>query len=189
MNTLSTRVDSLSSSIEGWKLIKVRKTERGYKKVYFKAIKVWRRQNNLPCEKPLWLLISKDSESNEIKYSLCNASEDTPLDELAKMQSSRYWIERAFQDAKGNCGMADYMVRNWNAWHHHMALVMLTMLILLSYQIKLNRMYKISLCGVILILKYHNPLRRIDAWEIARILNQDNELRMRARKSRLKVSG
>ena len=70
-NTLSTRVDSLSSSIEGWKLIKVRKTERGYKKVYFKAIKVWRRQNNLPCEKPLWLLISKDSESNEIKYSLC----------------------------------------------------------------------------------------------------------------------
>jgi len=70
-----------------------------------------------------------------------------------------------------------------------MALVMLTMLILLSYQIKLNRMYKISLCGVILILKYHNPLRRIDAWEIARILNQDNELRMRARKSRLKVSG
>ena len=70
-----------------------------------------------------------------------------------------------------------------------MALVMLTMLILLSYQIKLNRMCKISLRGVILILKYHNPLRRIDAWEIAKILNQDNELRMRARKSRLKVSG
>jgi len=189
LNTLSTRVDSLSSSIEGWRLIKVRKTERGYKEVYLKTMKVWRRQDELPYKKPLWLLISKDLESNEIKYSLCNASEDTSFDKLAKMQSSRYWIERAFQDAKGNCGMADYMVRNWNAWHHHMALVMLTMLILLSYQIKLNRMYKISLCGVILILKYHNPLRRIDAWEIARILNQDNELRMRARKSRLKVSG
>ena len=47
-------------------------------------------------------------------------------------------------------------------------------------------MYKISLRGVILILKYHNPLRRIDAWEIARILNQDNELRMRARKKQVK---
>ena len=66
--------------------------------------------------------------------------------------------------------MAEYMVRNWNAWHHHMALVMLSMLILLSYQIILKKMYKISLCGVILILKYCNPLRRIDAWEIARIL-------------------
>jgi len=188
LNTLSTRVDSLSSSVEGWELINVRKTEREYKKVYFKAIKVWRRQNKLPCEKPVWLLISKDSESNEIKYSLCNASEDTPLDELAKMQSSRYWIERAFQDAKGNCGMAEYMVRNWNAWHHHMALVMLAMLILLSYQKKFNKMYKISIPGIIWILKYHNPLKRIDAWEIARILNQDNELRRKARVSRLRSS-
>jgi SRSO17 transposase len=33
LNTLATRIDSLSSSIEGWKLINVRKTERGYKKV------------------------------------------------------------------------------------------------------------------------------------------------------------
>jgi SRSO17 transposase len=188
LNTSSTRVQSLSNSVEGWKLIRVRNTERGHKEVYFKAMKVWRRQDDLPCEKPLWLLISKDSESNEIKYSLCNASEDTSFNKLAKMQSSRYWIERAFQDAKGNCGMAEYMVRNWNAWHHHMALVMLAMLILLSYQIKLNKMYKISLRGVILILKYHNPLRRIDAWEIAKILNQDNELRMRARISRLKSS-
>ena len=189
LNTLSITVESLSDSVEGWRLIKVRKTERGYKEVYLKAMKVWRRQDDLPCKKPLWLLISKDLELNEIKYSFCNASEDTSFDKLAKMQSSRYWIERAFQDAKGNCGMADYMVRNWNAWHHHMALVMLTMLILLSYQIKLNKMYKISLHGIILIMKYHNPLRRIDAWEIARILNQDNELRMKARKSRLKVSG
>lgn len=188
LNICSTRVDFLSSSVEGWRLIKVRKTERGYKKVYFKAIKVWRRQNKLPCEKPLWILISKDLESSEIKYSLCNASEDTSLEKLAKMQSSRYWIERAFQDAKGNCGMAEYMVRNWNAWHHHMALVMLSMLILLSYQIKFNKIYKISIPGVIWILKYHNPLKRIDAWEIARILNQDNELRMRARVSRLKGS-
>jgi SRSO17 transposase len=93
----------------------------------------------LPCEKPIWLLISKDSESNEIEYSLCNASEDTPLEKLAKMQSSSYWIERAFQDTKGNCGMAEYMVRNWNAWHHHMALVMLKMLILLSYQKKFKK--------------------------------------------------
>lgn len=147
LNTYSTRVDSLSSSIEGWKLIKVRKTERGYKKVCFKAVKVWRRQNKLPCEKPVWLLISKDSESNEIKYSLCNASDDTTLDELAKMRSSRYWIERAFQDAKGNCGMAEYMVRNWNAWHHHMALVMLAMLILQSYQKKIKKCTRFQFLG------------------------------------------
>ena len=102
-------VESLSSYVEGEKLIRIRKTERGYKEVYFKAIKVWRCQDKLPCEKPLWLLISKDTNSGEIKYSLCNASENASFDELAKMQSSRYWIERAFQDAKGCCGMSEYM--------------------------------------------------------------------------------
>jgi hypothetical protein len=104
------------------------------------------------------------------------------------MQSSRYWIERAFEDAKGNCGMAEYMVRNWNAWHHHMALVMLAMLILLSYYKELNEMFKVSLKGIILILLHHNPLKNLDAWEIANIINQDNELRMRARISRLRIS-
>lgn len=53
LNTSSVKVSSLSSLKDGWELIKVRKTERGYKNVYFKAIKIWRRQNELPCEKPL----------------------------------------------------------------------------------------------------------------------------------------
>jgi len=44
------------------------------------------------------------------------------------MQSDRYWIERSFQDAIALAGMADYQVRNWNAWHHHMSLVLLAML-------------------------------------------------------------
>jgi SRSO17 transposase len=139
LNTTPVNVSSLSSHVKGWKYIRVRKTERGYKEVNFMAIRVWRRQNQLPTKKPLWLLISKDLESKETKYSFCNASENTSLVKLAKMQGSRYWIERAFEDAKGNCGMADYMVRNWNAWHHHMALVMLAMLILLSYYTEINK--------------------------------------------------
>jgi SRSO17 transposase len=102
--------------------------------------KVWRRHNELPCVKPLWFLISKDENTGEIKHSRCNAAEDTSLEKLAKMQSSRYWIERVFQDAKENCGMDEYMVRSWNAWHRHMTMVMLAMLILISYQMKLNKL-------------------------------------------------
>jgi hypothetical protein len=33
-------------------------------------------------------------------------------------------VERAFEDAKSECGMADYQVRKWSASHLHMALVM-----------------------------------------------------------------
>ncbi|MBK7464087.1 MAG: hypothetical protein IPJ50_16010 [Betaproteobacteria bacterium] len=41
------------------------------------------------------------------------------------MQADRHFVERAFEDAKSTCGMADYQVRGWQAWHHHMALVVI----------------------------------------------------------------
>jgi SRSO17 transposase len=187
LNTLPVKVDSLSSSVDGWKLIKVRKTERGNKKVYFKALQVWRRYNQLPCEKPLWLLISKDVDTGEIKHSLCNVPENTALKELAKMQSSRYWVERAFQDAKENCGMDEYMIRSWNAWHRHMIMVMLAMLILISYQMKFRiSKVRVSIPAVAEIVKFHNPLKVLNATQLARKLSQDNEMRMRARTSRLR---
>ena len=43
------------------------------------------------------------------------------------MQSQRYFVERSFQDAKQEMGMSQYQVRGWLAWHHHIALVMLSM--------------------------------------------------------------
>jgi SRSO17 transposase len=187
LNTSPVKVDSLSSSGDGWKLIKVRNTERGNKKVYFKALQVWRRYNELPCLKPLWLLISKDVDSGEIKHSLCNAAETTSLEKLAKMQSSRYWVERAFQDAKENCGMDEYMIRSWNAWHRHMIMVMLAMLILISYQMKFRELkVRVSIPAVAEIVKFHNPLKVMNATQLARKLSQDNEMRMRARTSRLR---
>ena len=189
LSTSPVKVNSISSLGDGWKLIKVRKTERGNKEVYFKALQVWRRYNELPYEKPLWLLISKDSKTGEIKHSLCNAAENTSIEKLAEMQSSRYWVERAFQDAKENCGMDEYMVRSWNAWHRHMIMVMLAMLILISYQIKCKKLKaQVSIPAVVEIIKFHNPLKVMNATQLARKLNQDNEMRMRARTSRLKAS-
>lgn len=189
LSTSPVKVNSFSSLGDGWKLIKVRKTERGNKEVYFKALQVWRRYNELPYEKPLWLLISKDSKTGEIKHSLCNAAENTSIEKLAEMQSSRYWVERAFQDAKENCGMDEYMVRSWNAWHRHMIMVMLAMLILISYQIKCKKLKaQVSIPAVVEIIKFHNPLKVMNATQLARKLNQDNEMRMRARTSRLKAS-
>ena len=44
------------------------------------------------------------------------------------MQGQRFWIERAFEDGKSESGMADYQVRKWRSWHHHMALVSMAML-------------------------------------------------------------
>jgi SRSO17 transposase len=190
LNTSPVKVSSLSSSGDGWKLIKVRKTERGNKEVFFKALQVWRRHNELPCENPLWLLISKDSKTGEIKHSLCNAAENISIEKLVEMQSSRYWVERAFQDAKENCGMDEYMVRSWNAWHRHMTMVILAMLILISYQMKFKKLkVRVSIPAIVEIVKVHNPIKVMTATQLARKINQDNEMRMRARTSRLRASG
>ena len=53
------------------------------------------------------------------------------------MAASRYWVERALQDAKGAVGMGEYQLRGWVGWHHHMALVMLAMIFMLQQRILL----------------------------------------------------
>jgi len=50
------------------------------------------------------------------------------------MESQRFWIERSFEDAKSQVGMAQYQVRGWMAWHHHMALVMMAMLFMTKHR-------------------------------------------------------
>ena len=79
------------------------------------------------------------------------------------------------------------MIRSWNAWHRHMIMVMLAMLILISYQMKFRKLnVRVSVPAVAEIVKFHNPLKVMNATQLARKLSQDKEMRMRARKSRLR---
>jgi SRSO17 transposase len=55
-------------------------------------------------------------------------TKDKTTQEFAFMQALRFWIERAFEDQKGELGMNDYQVRKSIAWYHHQAFVMLAML-------------------------------------------------------------
>jgi hypothetical protein len=43
--------------------------------------------------------------------------------------------------------MADYQVRKWSAWHHHMALVMMAMLFMLSERIRHKNTYPLLSCS------------------------------------------
>jgi len=44
------------------------------------------------------------------------------------MQGQRYWVERSFEDARDQCGLADYQALGRRSWHHHVTMVMLAML-------------------------------------------------------------
>ncbi|NOT12278.1 MAG: hypothetical protein HOP23_10690 [Methylococcaceae bacterium] len=49
----------------------------------------------------------------------------TAWQELARVQAQHFFIEHSFREAKSEWGKADYPVRCWDAWHHHMAMGML----------------------------------------------------------------
>lgn len=77
----------------------------------------------------LRLLIRKGK--NKITFAFSNAFQ---VDEkhLLKVQAWRYFIERAFQEAKNVVGMKYYQVRKYRAWHHYMAMILLLLLFLMD---------------------------------------------------------
>ena len=99
------------------------------------CLRVYPVHDDLPG-KEVWLILRRNEGEKEIKYQFSNASADTSIKRLGQMSCSRYWIERIFQDAKGNAGMADYQVRSWTGWHHHMVMTMLAMLFIMEMQVK-----------------------------------------------------
>ena len=114
---------------EAWQMVTLRDTTRGKLKVEIICRRVWvwdRKEATGHC----WhLIVRREIDSPDtIKFSLSNAPANTLPERLAFMQGQRYWVERSFQDAKGDCGMADYQVRKWAGWHHHIAMVMIAML-------------------------------------------------------------
>ena len=85
----------------------------------------------------VWLVISRELNQKEIKYSVCDTqSGELPLKEVLFRQMQRYWVERAFQETKEQLGLAQYQVRSWRAWHHHIALSMMALHFILKTQIQ-----------------------------------------------------
>lgn len=121
----------------------------------------------------LWhLLVWRPAETpQDIKYVLCNAPADTPVLEVARMASSRFWVERALQDAKSAVGMAEYQLRGWVGWHHHMSLVMLaTLFILQEKLLGASETPLLSSEDVVWILEKYLPRGQVSEAEIATAL-------------------
>ena len=87
-----------------------------------------------------WLIIMRDdTQKTKYRYCLSNAAEEISLEELVRTAAARYWIEDCFERAKGQVGLADYEVRSWDGWHHHMALSLLGLWFLVKEQRRLKR--------------------------------------------------
>jgi hypothetical protein len=106
---------------------------------------------------------------------------ETSLERLVQMQRQRFWIERSFEDAKSESGLADYQVRGWRAWHHHMALVLMAMLFMLEEKLSNQESYPLLSCSDIEVLLAHFlPRRDVTVEEIVRQMEVRHEARRKA---------
>jgi SRSO17 transposase len=180
----SIKVQDLVKSLpkRSWKTMTLRKTTRGVLRVQICRFKVYvwdGESGKVQC----WALVATKSlgSNPDTKISLSNAPESTTLRRLGWMQRQRYWVERGFEDAKSECGMADYQVRKWNAWHHHMALVMMAMLFMLSERIHHRDTYPLLSCSDIEeLLAHFLPRRDVNVEEVLSQMEERHRQRQKA---------
>jgi SRSO17 transposase len=180
----SQRVDAWAASQppELWQKVAVRPGTKGEVRVEALRSRVWLWDGSEPQAR-LWhvVVIREESSPETIKYVLSNAPAETTLQRLVQMQRQRFWIERSFEDAKSEGGLAEYQVRGWRAWHHHMALVMMAMLFMLEERISHKQSHPLLSCSDIeILLAQFLPRRDATDAEVIRQMKARHKARQSA---------
>jgi SRSO17 transposase len=132
-------------SEQEWKTYTVRDTAKGPLIMDVWVQEIYTRDApDTDCRKELLVVRRGENEKGvyEYKYSLSNGDINKySWLQLARTQAQRYFIERGFEDAKQEAGMSQYQVRGWLAWHHHIGLVMLSMLFVLTEKLEYKNEY------------------------------------------------
>jgi len=178
------RVDAVFPELspDDFQRLQVRKTTTGILEVDAYRRQVWVWDGEEETARCLTLYIRQEVNStDEIKYCLTNAPENTPLLVLARMEAQRFFIEHAFEEAKSEVGMAEYQVRGWLAWHHHMALVMMALLFITKQRMLHQEDSPLLSCHDIkVLLAYFLPKRQASVQEILRQMEVRHKKRLAA---------
>ena len=162
-----------------WQRVKLRDSTQGELIVEIVHQRVWLWDKNEARAHHWHLLVRRELNSPETcKYTLSNAPAETSVQQLAQMQGQRFWIERAFEDGKSESGMADYQARKWRSWHHHMALVSMTMLFMAEErELNQEEIPLLSCNDIEILLRTFLPRRDIDPDEIVRQMEKRHRRR------------
>jgi SRSO17 transposase len=173
-----------------WQRLALREGEKGLLVADYLHTQVWVWDGEEEKARCWHLLVRREVGTDSIShYCLSNAPLDTPWQELARVQAQRFFIEHSFREAKSECGMADYQVRRWDAWHNHMALVMLGTLFLVKQKIAGRQQWPmLSFNDLVTALEHLLPRRQLTAEELADIISKRHYLRRKAKESHVRRS-
>ena len=123
------------------------------------------------------LVISKDAKG-AFKYTVTNMS-GTLADHVYR-QHQRYWVEAGFKAGKSNLGMAEYQVRGWTGWYHHMALISLAHFFLVRQEMLFAEPLPLLSAGdIVALLDYFLPRRQQSFEEVCQALLARHQKRFR----------
>jgi SRSO17 transposase len=110
-----------------WVRLTIKAGEKGPLRVDAMAVRVRTKlDTRLGPEERLVVMRTVEAEP-ETHYALSNAAAEVPLEELVRVRFARHTIEQVFEAAKQETGLAQYEVRSWVGWHHHVTLSLLAL--------------------------------------------------------------
>jgi SRSO17 transposase len=123
-----------------WMRLKVRDTERGPLEVEATRTVVWTKEKRRIGPTEVLLVMRTLDRDPQYWYFLSNAKLAS-VAQLVHAAKQRQRIEECFERAKGEAGLAQYEVRSWVGWHHHMTLSLLTTWFLTSEARRVGKKY------------------------------------------------
>lgn len=127
-------------------------------------VKVWLwKPNRTKLPERFWLLISRELDGTEVKFSLCYQPEgEVDLSVALARQMQRYFVERAFQDVKEQLGLDEYQVRSYKAWHHHIALTMMALHYMLQARVEMQEDWPLLSCPDVRLVIARSLINKLD---------------------------
>lgn len=187
--TVPIRVDAWAAAQppSAWQRLTLREGEKGEIAALYLHAQVWLWDGKEDKAHRWHLMVRREPGARTPShYCLSNAPEGTAIEVLARVQGQRFFIEHAFREAKSECAMADYQVRRWDAWHHHMALVMLAALFLIKQKVAHRETWPmLSLNDLVTAISHLLPKRQMTAPELADVIERRHRDRTAAKDSHL----
>jgi SRSO17 transposase len=127
------RVDELSLPAEQYQRYTLHEGSKGPLVADVACMRVVAVRDGLPGPE-VWLVIRHDVLSGERRYFLSNAPKETQQAQFAWLSAARWPVERSIEDCKDELKMNQYAMRSWLGWYHHMTLIMIAHLFLVTLQ-------------------------------------------------------
>jgi SRSO17 transposase len=167
-----------------WRRLSFRDGEKGEVMADYLTQRVWVWDGKAPSASRWHLLVRREIDGTTLKFGLSNAKPGASLRRLAEMQGARHFVEQSFREAKSACGMAEYQVRRWQAWHHHMALVMIATMFLAKERMALRDTADLLSCrDLVEIMRHRLPAKITTDEDLAISITERHQRRRQAMES------